>query len=304
MSEVLCFCPQTADSEPGVFVEGVHAPGTFTQKSGVWPAAAGSALLMQDAYSIPPIHSPAWLVCEEGKATLNHALITIEMSAGQCVVVPADTDQLTLSDCRDARMLWFTLDGPLTRDYMNEMNAFALVPARQGILPNMIELIRQMMQVLVRHDGTADADFQLQQLLWGLLAMHSGQSVATSVTLSHEIARVVDTLRMSDWRENFSLNEMAEISRMPVESFRKRFTGEVGVPPLVYLQFLKMERAKRLLRSGVSVRQAGVEIGMSDPYHFSKQFKRVVGMSPLAYLKHIEGEPRTRATRVKKKIDY
>ena len=61
----------------------------------------------------------------------------------------------------------------------------------------------------------------------------------------------------------------------------------VGIPPLGYLQFQKMERAKTLLRGGMSVRQTGVEIGMPDPYHFSKQFKHIVGMSPTAYLKHV-----------------
>ena len=66
---------------------------------------------------------------------------------------------------------------------------------------------------------------------------------------------------------------MAAISRMPVETFRKRFSTELGIPPLAYLQFLKMERAKTLLRGGMNVKQTGVEIGMPDPYHFSKQFK-------------------------------
>ena len=69
--------------------------------------------------------------------------------------------------------------------------------------------------------------------------------------------------------------------------FRKRFSAELGLPPLSYLQFLKMERAKMLLRSGLNVRQTGIEIGMHDPYHFSKQFKQVVGMAPTAYLKHV-----------------
>ena len=34
-----------------------------------------------------------------------------------------------------------------------------------------------------------------------------------------------------------------------------------------------------------AVRQAGVEVGMVDPYHFSKTFKNIVGMSPSAYSK-------------------
>ena len=103
---------------------------------------------------------------------------------------------------------------------------------------------------------------------------------------------MVDALRACRYRDAFSLADMAAISRMPVETFRKRFTSELGIPPLGYLQFLKMERAKTLLREGMSVRQTGVEIGMPDPYHFSKQFKHIVGMSPTAYLKHVGTEER------------
>ena len=128
------------------------------------------------------------------------------------------------------------------------MNAYNLVPARQGILPNQVLLIRQIVQVLVRHSGTDQASFQLAQLLWALLAAHSGHSVATNAVLSHEIARVVDAMRQSQYQANFSLAEMAAISRMPMETFRKRFTTELGIPPLGYLQFQKMERAKTLLR--------------------------------------------------------
>ena len=47
-----------------------------------------------------------------------------------------------------------------------------------------------------------------------------------------------------------------------------------------------MERAKELLREqDYTVRQAGVEVGMQDPYHFSKQFKNIVGISPSAFMK-------------------
>ena len=56
---------------------------------------------------------------------------------------------------------------------------------------------RQIVQVLVRHSGTDQASFQLAQLLWALLAAHSGHSVATNAVLSHEIARVVDAMRQS-----------------------------------------------------------------------------------------------------------
>ncbi len=284
------FVPHTAageNADPGVFVQGTHVPAPLIEKSGVWIASAGSAILLQESYRLSSCESPLWLVVESGSLVFTSHTLEMGMNEGECMVIPPQTDGCVLEKARDARLLWFTLDGPLTNEFMQQMNALNTIPAKQGVLPSMVGLIRQIVQVLVRHTGTGNASFQLQQLMWGLIAMHSGQSVATSVTLSHEIARVVDTLRACRYRDSFSLSDMAAISRMPVETFRKRFTAELGIPPLAYLQFLKMERAKTLLREGVSVRQTGVEIGMPDPYHFSKQFKRVVGMSPTAYLKHV-----------------
>lgn len=298
------FVPHTSTGEnadPGIFVQGTHQPVPLIEKSGVWIASAGSAILLQEGYRLSTCASPLWLVVESGSVVFTSHAIEMRVTEGECVVIPAQTDGCTLSQARDARLLWFTLGGPLTDEFQQQMNALNTIPAKQGVLPSMIGIIRQIVQVLVRHTGTGDASFQLQQLMWGLIAMHSGQSVATSVTLSHEIARVVDTLRACRYRDSFSLSDMAAISRMPVETFRKRFTAELGIPPLAYLQFLKMERAKTLLRDGVSVRQTGVEIGMPDPYHFSKQFKRVVGMSPTAYLKHVgtTSEKRRRAAAAK-----
>lgn len=274
-------------TDPGIFVQGIHEPAPLVESAGVWIKAAGSAILLQEEYALSACDAPIWLVLEEGKMLFCHGDTEMPMKSGECMVIPAHNRHCKLKQAKGARLLWLTVDGPLTEPFMIQMNALNRLPAKQGMLPSMVILIRQIVQVLVRHTGTGDASYQLSQLLWGLIAAHSGQTVAMGATLSHEIARVVDTLRASQYREPFSLADMAAVSRMPVETFRKRFTAELGIPPLGYLQFLKMERAKTLLREGMSVRQTGVEIGMPDPYHFSKQFKHIVGMSPTAYLKHV-----------------
>lgn len=287
MDEQLFYPINTDNTDPGVFVQGRQLPAELVEKSGVWIERAGSAILSQDEYQAAPSERPLWLIVEEGDMTFAYGGQSWSFKKGDCFVIPRLTEGCALENAKDSRLLWFTLAGPLSVDYMRQMNAYNRVPARQGMLPTQVLLVRQIVQVLVRHTDTQDASFQLAQLMWGLLAAHNGHSVATNATLSHEIARVVDAMRQSRYASAFSLAEMAAISRMPVETFRKRFTSELGIPPLGYLQFQKMERAKTLLRGGMSVRQTGVEIGMPDPYHFSKQFKHVVGMSPTAYLKHV-----------------
>lgn len=281
--------PQAVGGEPGVFVEGIHMPNPLVRQSGIWIHSAGSAMLQEERYQLSVSPYYQWLILEEESLHFRSGQETYFLKKGDCMVLPPQQQSCYLEHAKDARLLWFSLQGPLTESFLRQMNALSALPARQGMLPTQMQLTRQIVQVLVRHNGTGDASYQLTQLLWGIIAAHSGQSIATSVTLSHEIARVVDTLRANQYKDSFSLAEMAAISRMPVETFRKRFSSELDIPPLGYLQFLKMERAKTLLRGGMNVKQTGVEIGMPDPYHFSKQFKQVVGLSPTAYLKHVGG---------------
>ena len=109
-----------------------------------------------------------------------------------------------------------------------------------------------------------------------------------------QVAKVVDWLRADQYRSNPSLAEMAAVSRMPMETFRKRFVSEVGMPPLSYLLRCKMERAKDLLREpNCTVRQVGADVGMQDPYHFSKQFKAIVGISPSVFIRLVSNPEAT-----------
>ena len=238
-------------------VEGTHKPGSLTQASGAWIHAAGAFVLEKGEYPLNPHDQWVWCFLPGGSATAS------------------------ISTDKQTRCLWIALEGPLSPMVVRKMGALLHMPLKQGALPSQIYLAEQIVQVIVRHTGTADATYQLQHLMYGMIASHWGQPVAMDAMLSHEIAKVVDTLRANQYRDNYSLADMAAISRMPMETFRKRFVAEVGMPPLSYVLHCKMERAKELLRDqNWSVRQAGAAVGMQDPYHFSKQFKHIVGISP------------------------
>ncbi len=267
-------------------VEGWHKPGSLTRSSGAWIHAAGAALLEAGEYPLRTQEQWIWLAVEAGEAILHWQDTTLLLKADETCILPASSKDARLTLESQARILWIALEGPLAPMVVRKMGALLHMPLKQGALPSQIYLAKQIVQVMVRHSGTSDATYQLQHLMYGMLASHWGQPVAMDAMLSHEIAKVVDTLRANQYRDNFSLAEMAAISRMPMETFRKRFVSEVGMPPLSYVLHCKMERAKELLREeGHTVRQAGIEVGMQDPYHFSKQFKNIVGISPSAFMK-------------------
>lgn len=275
------------EAGPGTLVvEGWHKPGSLTRASGAWIHAAGSAMLESGSYGLHPHEQWVWIAVEDGEATLTWQGTEMLLKAEQTCFLPAGDSETTVTVSGEARLLWVALEGPLAPMVVRKMGALLHMPLKQGALPSQMYLAKQIVQVMVRHSGTGDATYQLQHLMYGMLASHWGQPVAMDAMLSHEIAKVVDTLRANQYKDNFSLAEMAAISRMPMETFRKRFVSEVGMPPLSYVLHCKMERAKELLREqDYTVRQAGIEVGMQDPYHFSKQFKNIVGISPSAFMK-------------------
>ena len=267
-------------------VEGYHKPGSLTLASGAWIHAAGSFTLEKGTHPLNPHDQWVWLVVEKGDIVLHWDQHELALSSGSTCFLPGGNKQCDITAGEQIRCLWIALEGPLSPMVVRKMGALLHMPLKQGALPSQIYLAEQIVQVIVRHTGTADATYQLQHLMYGMIASHWGQPVAMDAMLSHEIAKVVDTLRSNQYKDNFSLADMAAISRMPMETFRKRFVAEVGMPPLSYVLHCKMERAKELLRDqNYSVRQAGAEVGMQDPYHFSKQFKHIVGISPSAFMK-------------------
>lgn len=287
MSKSMLLVPVQEDelSQP-LYVEGVHNPDELARASGVWIAAAGSAMLPTGVYNVCDTERWLWFAVENGLVQLENDEVSYTLRRGDCCMLPPATRGVTVTASQEARVLWMTVDGVLSFAFLQRMGALPHRVMKQGALPSQLNLGRHIVQAIVRIAAAQDASSaQLQQLLWAMLASHSGQPVAMDAVLSHEIARVVDAMRKNQYRDSFSLAEMASISRMPVETFRKRFVSEVGMPPQSYQLFCKMERAKTLLKNGSTVRQAGIEVGMSDPYHFSKTFKNIVGMSPSAYSK-------------------
>ena len=286
MVDSLLFQNKSDNDMPAVLVEGAHTPDALAGASGVYIAASGSAMLQSGVQNLRAMEHWLWLAVESGAMELENEDVSLTLRSGDCCMLPPGSRGVILDVHQEARVLWIMVGGALAGSFLQRMGALPHRIMKQGALPSQLNLAKHIVQATVRVAAAEDASSaQLQQLLWAMLASHSGQPVAMDAVLSHEIAKVVDAMRKNQYRDSFSLNDMAALSRMPVETFRKRFVSEVGMPPQSYQLFCKMERAKVLLKEGYTVRQAGIEVGMNDPYHFSKTFKNIVGMSPSAYSK-------------------
>jgi AraC-like DNA-binding protein len=98
--------------------------------------------------------------------------------------------------------------------------------------------------------------------------------------------RVEKTQQMM--RENLhrdmSLGKFARSVNLSVWRFCHVFRAEVGMSPIQYLRFLRMERAKYLLESSfLSIKEIGHIVGLKDESHFVRDFKKAYGLSPKCY---------------------
>jgi transcriptional regulator GlxA family with amidase domain len=82
------------------------------------------------------------------------------------------------------------------------------------------------------------------------------------------------------------VEEMIKRSRLAERTFKRRFAHATGLPPLAYVQRLRIEDAKRRLeRTSAPIDEISWRVGYEDPAFFRRVFKRTTGMAPGAYRK-------------------
>jgi transcriptional regulator GlxA family with amidase domain len=80
------------------------------------------------------------------------------------------------------------------------------------------------------------------------------------------------------------VEEMIKRSKLAERTFKRRFSSATGLTPIVYVQRLRIEDAKRRLeRTDAPVDEIGWRVGYEDPAFFRRLFKRTTGMAPGAY---------------------
>jgi AraC-like DNA-binding protein len=77
-----------------------------------------------------------------------------------------------------------------------------------------------------------------------------------------------------------TLRELAGLAGHSPSFLTHHFRHEFGRSPKQYVWRVKMEKARRLMETGSSVKDAAYALGFYDPFHFSKRFKAYWGTSP------------------------
>ena len=83
--------------------------------------------------------------------------------------------------------------------------------------------------------------------------------------------------------DKITLDDLAEHAALDKFHLVRAFRSEVGLPPYEYLTYLRVSRARELLRRGLLVVEVAQAVGFCDESQLHRHFRRIVGVAPGAY---------------------
>ncbi|MDZ4290119.1 MAG: helix-turn-helix domain-containing protein, partial [Prosthecobacter sp.] len=95
--------------------------------------------------------------------------------------------------------------------------------------------------------------------------------------------------QLQEWlAQHYSLSnpveELVRRSGLPARTIQRRFTHATGLPPISYIQQLRVEEAKRRLeRTSTPIDQISFEVGYEDAASFRRLFRRITNVTPGDY---------------------
>lgn len=118
------------------------------------------------------------------------------------------------------------------------------------------------------------------ELLLLSLFIHSQNQESPNIIKSGEKYSAIVQCMEENIEKNVNIAELAKLCGMSEPSLKKTFKKYSGVGAGQYFNTMKMNRAAELIKEGMSVAEAALSIGFSDPNYFSTAFKRICGYSP------------------------
>lgn len=176
----------------------------------------------------------------------------------------------------------------------HQQQAQQVVHVTTPILQAVTRLIKLM-------DAPEDAPFIApliqKEILYYLLRSTQGarqQLLASQSTSCRQISDALDWIKQY-YRQTIRIEDLTTLVGMSTSSFHYHFKNRIGMTPLQYQKWLRLNEARRvMLIETADAAEAAFIVGYESPSQFSREYHRLFGLSPLKDVQRLkENQSRT-----------
>lgn len=168
--------------------------------------------------------------------------------------------------------------------------------------PGLAERIRAAHAVLESDADVMRKECALLESL-GELVLRYGSAPSQDRALlpaprSSAALRRVRALLDTEYSRTVTISELAREAGLSSFHLIRVFRASFGLPPYKYLELVRIQQARRLIRHGYPLTHVVHATGFSDQSHLTRYFKRIVGVTPGSYARAVASTPPRPAVRV------
>jgi len=224
-------------------------------------------------------------IVKEGKRTLICQGSQYQIVAGHIFIIPPKISHLFKSNETGCSYSSFMVSKKLLQMILPSKN----YKFNKVILENNshYEKMLELEQLLI----SKESEFLKQSMLVKTLGdiINECALFIEPITIQYQQKEAVDKVKQyidTHYKKNFTLSALAKISCLSPYYFIRVFTNNIGVPPHMYQQQVRIRAAKEMLAKGNNIAGIAITLGFTDQSHFSNAFKKLMGITPKGYMKN------------------
>lgn len=155
--------------------------------------------------------------------------------------------------------------------------------------PAVFERLRLAHLALEQSASAVERETRLLAALTLLIQRHAAPPpVLHPANSDHAALHRAQAYLQEHFAENLSLETLARAANLSPFHLCRLFRDQIGLPPHAYLNQVRVNRAKSLLKPGLPIADVALATGFVDQSHLSRAFKRIVGVAPGQYRKILQ----------------
>jgi AraC-like DNA-binding protein len=234
-----------------------------------------------------------------GTASIQYHRRTIRVGPGDTFVIPQGTQHRDIrSEGETYRVIYTFFRWPSGKKLLETLQPAALIGIPTSARTHIQMLVRQLESEYLGEARGSSERMQLT-LMEIILALARHSHAAGPVKKSaretmgkarrKKLAEEVHRYLSLHCSEQISLEDLAQTLDVSPFHLCRTYTQAFGVSMTDTIARLRVERGAELLKTGnVSVKEAALRSGFTDPNYFAKVFRKVTGLSPSHYAGRIK----------------